>query len=623
LTNDKYTLLKLHPCSRGLSDEAVLEIADAGQLVKSDADEVLHRDSEKIDHVWFVIHGRVSLTIFDANHQVISRRDHLAGSQFGALMAGLADPLPMECIVKDPATLLRFDYKQVSAFLKKHALFRINIIHSIVDSIKQSLMPRKQPVRPRIVSIFHASHQTRRLSHDLIKRIRDLGEQVCLLHDEVNWHPIDGIQVQSGMTGDQMMDDQQVRERVQEWSDFERLFFDVQTTLAYSRASHVVELSNLVLWCVTHDSWQSSLAPLRDLLKHSPSWKEKICIVWLLDDSEHAPVASELRELANEDIKVSYRAPAKNRNDLLNLGIHRLVHRVRGIKIGLALGGGAARGMAHLGVLQTLEENGIIVDMMAGTSAGAMTGVTFASGMKSAYATECFVKDLLPSWFFRTIPGGDHWYLLYKYRTGQFDPMLRRYLSDLRFEQFPIAMHAITVDLIQGRTVIRDTGDAVDAILESINLPVIAQPINRNGQSLVDGGVINNVPADVLVSKGCNFVIAVNVTAKMEHEFVGNRSNTPTNKMRRPSMLQTVMRSYVVQSSNIRDIGTSPADVMIEPDLRKFPLTAFTQAREMAVIGMNATLESMPEIKQSLHDLDADLFPREAQPASVPSSSQN
>ena len=105
--------------------------------------------------------------------------------------------------------------------------------------------------------------------------------------------------------------------------------------------------------------------------------------------------------------------------------------------------------------------------------------------------------------------------------------MLRKYLKDLRLEQLAVPMHAVTVDLIQGETVVRDNGSAVHAILESINLPVLSKPINRPGQALVDGGLINNIPADVLVSRGCNFVIAVSVTARLESEFARNRPDTP------------------------------------------------------------------------------------------------
>ncbi len=127
--------------------------------------------------------------------------------------------------------------------------------------------------------------------------------------------------------------------------------------------------------------------------------------------------------------------------------------------------------MAHLGVINALEQHGIYVDMLAGTSAGAMTGTIYASGMDPKYSTQCFKNDLLPSWFFRQLPGGGYWYLLYKYRRHLFEPMLRKYLENLRMEQLVIPMITIAVDLVDGVPLVRDSGDATHNILESINLP--------------------------------------------------------------------------------------------------------------------------------------------------------
>ena len=137
-----------------------------------------------------------------------------------------------------------------------------------------------------------------------------------------------------------------------------------------------------------------------------------------------------------------------NQGKLLQQGVERIIHHLRGVQIGLALGGGAARGMAHLGVLKALEQHGIYVDMLAGTSAGAMTGMIYASGLDPQYTAHCFKNDLRPSWFFRQLPAGGYWYLLYKYRRGQFDPMLRKYLHDLRAEQLVIPMFTMAVDLV-------------------------------------------------------------------------------------------------------------------------------------------------------------------------------
>ena len=175
-------------------------------------------------------------------------------------------------------------------------------------------------------------------------------------------------------------------------------------------------------------------------------------------------------------------------------------------------------------------------------------------------------------------------------------------------EQLPIPVHSVTVDLISGKPIVRQEGDSVHAVLESINVPVLSKPINRDGRALVDGGIINNVPANTLVAKGCNFVIAVSVTAKIKQEFAKNGPDTLTAKMKSASVLETIMRTYVVQNVNMNSVGVQPADFVIQPDVRDVDVTEFSRADEMSTIGAQTTRESLPQLKQLLSRVDSKLF---------------
>jgi NTE family protein len=238
-----------------------------------------------------------------------------------------------------------------------------------------------------------------------------------------------------------------------------------------------------------------------------------------------------------------------------------------------------------------------------------LTGAVYASGLDCDYSANQFSNDLRPSWLFRHLPRGSHWSLLYKYRRGHFDPMLRKYLHDWRLEQLAVPCLSVTVDLVGGKSVVRECGDAVHAVLESINLPVLSVPIVRDGQALIDGGLVNNIPADVLVSMGCNFVIAVSVTAKMETEFCDIAPGKTTLRAAKPGIVPTILRSLLVQNHNLNAFGVQPADVVIEPDVTGFDLTEFMRAKELAAIGEAAALEQIPKIRQLLTRLDPQLFP--------------
>ncbi len=609
MTDDKLLLLKTHGCSKGLSDEALQEIADASELLRCSPGDTIHHANQKVTSVFLVIHGRLKLSLIDVHGNVVTERYQTAGGQFGAIGGALSEPNEVDVVAQVPSTLLRLDYSKALELTKKHDKFRQNFSRLIAQQIRGFLYQDKFRKKPAVVAVFHESPASRPLTLRLIRRLLELGESPCVFSDRADWEPIENVQYRSLVEGDRTLQEEEVRKQIHAWEDSKRVFIDINAVLNPERASRIVEFSEKVIWCVSPDNWESAVSRLNAIEARAPGWKEKISIVWLLND-EHpvAPWAPELRELTTTDFKISFSQPRLRQNRALTDGVERLVHELRGIRIGLALGGGAARGMAHLGVLKVLEKNGICVDMIAGTSAGAMTGALYASGMDTDYSIESFMKDLKPPWIFRLLPRGDQWYLLYKYRRGQFDPMLRRYLSDSRLEQLPIPMHTVTVDLVSGDSVIREKGDAVHAIVESINLPVLSSPICREGTVLVDGGLVNNVPADVLVERGCNFVIAVSVTAKMEQVFARNRPDTPTSKMRRASTLQTILRSYLVQNKNMNSVGVQPADVVIEPDVTQFELTEFSRTDELAAEGEKATLEAVPRIKETLSQLDHKMF---------------
>ena len=611
MTDERLLLLKRHPCSRGLSEEALEEIAQAAEEIRCEPGDVVCRAEEPVTSIYLIVYGRLRVNLLDVHGKVVIQRFQSAGGQFGGMAAALAEPTPVNCTAEDPSVLLRIDYVTALELTKKYDVFRTNCTRLIADSVKQALFNDKIPVRPSVVTIFHQSDETRVVSRKLLQRLVDLGESPCVFADRST--EVEGIRERRILGGDRDDSLDELRREVAQCLETGRVVFDVESAVDPELASRAFQACKQLFWCVTPDNWEESLNRLRRIQARAPTWRDKLSIVWLLQSEEEAPVASDLRELAKRDFKISFGRLSANQGPAVLGGFHRLVHFMRGIQIGVALGGGAARGMAHLGVLKALEQNGITIDMIAGTSAGAMTGTLYASGFDPDYLVDCFVTDLRPSWFFRCLPGGDQWYLLYKYRRGQFDPMLRKYLKNKRVEQLSVPMHTITVDLISGKAVVRESGDAVHGIVESINLPILSKPINRHGEALVDGGLIDNVPADVLTTRDCNFVIAVSVTAKMELEFASNRPDTPAHQMRSASMVQTLLRSYLVQNHSVNSIGVQPADFVIEPDVTRFELSEFTRTDELAAIGEQTTLEAIPQIRKLLNRLDRELYPLEGE----------
>jgi predicted acylesterase/phospholipase RssA len=490
-----------------------------------------------------------------------------------------------------------------------HADLRRQWLRTFAGSLRKSFFGVSPRRAPMMLALIHDSPATRRVAERLIGQLRDVGEHLAVFSDADEWRALPGVRSRSLRVDGRDLEAEEIRRQAAEWQDANRIIFDVHAGLKPEWAVRLMELVDRAVYFVSAAAGDAAVRRLQALDVPARGWRDKVSVAWLLEGgSPVAPVVPNLRDFACRDVKIADPSPGLPRGRSLANGLERLVHDLRGVRVGVALGGGAARGMSHLGVLKALERSGIVVDMIAGTSAGAMTGILYSSGLDPDYNANQFATDLRPGWIFRHLPRGNHWYLLYKYRRGHFDPMLRKYLHDWRLEQLAVPCLSVTVDLVGGTSVVRERGDAVHAILESINLPVLSVPIVRNGQALIDGGLVNNIPADVLVSMGCNFVIAVSVTARMETAFCDITPGKPTRSANRPGVVQTLLRSLLVQNHSLNAIGVQPADVVIEPDVTGFDLTEFMRAKELAAVGEAAALEQIPKIRQLLARLDPQLF---------------
>ena len=148
-------------------------------------------------------------------------------------------------------------------------------------------------------------------------------------------------------------------------------------------------------------------------------------------------------------------------------------------------------------------------------------------------------------------------------------------------------------------------GDATHAILESINLPNISKPIFRDGMALVDGGIVNNIPSDILAERGADLVLGVDISTQIAHRYGKNTPGTPTDRMRTPSQLQTIMRASEVQDHQITALRTRTVDQMIVVDTSMFDFADFTSAREMSDAGYHAASNALGDFDRMLKDQKA------------------
>lgn len=192
-----------------------------------------------------------------------------------------------------------------------------------------------------------------------------------------------------------------------------------------------------------------------------------------------------------------------------------LARRLAGRRVGIALGSGSARGLAHIGVLRALIEAGIRIDIVAGTSMGAFVGAMFAAG-KLGELEKAFrgmgwqgIASLVDPVFPRSG-------LIDGMKIGEF---VRRHVPQADIESLPIAFRAVATDISTGEEVVLDSGDLVEAVRASIAVPGVFTPVRCQDRVLVDGGLVDPVPVSTARAMGAEVVIAVD----LNHDIISNR----------------------------------------------------------------------------------------------------
>jgi NTE family protein len=263
-------------------------------------------------------------------------------------------------------------------------------------------------------------------------------------------------------------------------------------------------------------------------------------------------------------------------------------------RIALALSGGAARGIAHVGVIKALTEHSIPIDCVAGTSAGALVGGAFASGMPM---TE--IEAIGRSMRWRDI-GRVNVSRLGVQSSARMEEYVRARFPVTRFEDLPIPFAAVATDLKSGEAVImRDEGDVPFAIRASCAIPGWYVPVtDPQGRQLVDGGLVALIPVAVARALGADIVIAVDVNAQGA-TFLGPPR----------SALGIILQSMLVVQRTVSRAQLREADVVVKPRVGHIRWDEMARGEEFLAAGYEAGLENIELIKNLIDSFEAKRFP--------------
>jgi NTE family protein len=271
-------------------------------------------------------------------------------------------------------------------------------------------------------------------------------------------------------------------------------------------------------------------------------------------------------------------------------GARALARELAGVRIGLALGAGAARGWAHLGVLQVLEDQQIPIDMIAGTSIGALVGAIYASTASAlrtkqqtidSFSTKSQVRQKI---FDYTLP------IQGIIRGRKVLRLVQHAIGDADFLDLKIPAFVVAVDVTTGEEVILERGNVSEAVRASISIPGIFAPAFCQSRWMVDGGLLNPVPANVLIRKGADIVIAVCI----EHGHLQAAAKKP----RPPTLLRVLSQTANIVHVRATENFAENADIVLYPDAGGFAWDDFHRGRQLMQAGITACTRQVEAIKE-------------------------
>ncbi len=249
-------------------------------------------------------------------------------------------------------------------------------------------------------------------------------------------------------------------------------------------------------------------------------------------------------------------------------------------KTGLVLSGGGARGFAHLGVMQALNESGIYPDVISGTSAGAIAGALYADGYSPREIFSIMDTKSSLNYFSPIVPRGG------LMKISGVIRILKNHLRAQTFEQLKIPLIVAATDLNNGKAVYFSTGDLLRAIIASSSIPVLFQPLEIDNIQYVDGGVLDNLPI-APIEKECGFII-------------GSFVNPSGYEERFSSLMQIAIRTFILSMSKEVREKSSRFDLLIAPpELCNYKILDPEKAEELFQLGYKNTVEKLRSLNTS------------------------
>jgi predicted acylesterase/phospholipase RssA/CRP-like cAMP-binding protein len=536
-------LLACAPLLAGAEPDTLDDLARHVRPVRVQAGELVMREGEAADRLYLVRTGRLRVLV-ERDDGPRAVRELGPGAAIGelALLTGSARSATVQAI-RD-SELLELDAVVFNDVLDRDSGFAVSVARTLAFQLQASgeLMP--PPARPSTIAVsaLDESVDAAASAHDLTAALALLGSVAAITRDDVGEDELDALDRAEREHDYVVLVDGGSDDR---WSAF----------CARQADRHVVLAGRGGRLDLAHVPAHADLVVVERLPRQE--------LAWLLD-------------------RLVPRSHHQLEDGSNGAGMERVARRLVGRALGVVLSGGGARGYAHIGAVEALEEFGFVIDRIGGCSMGAFIGGMHAAGFAPDEMRDRCRAELVSRSPFNdyTLPRVS---LIRSRKAGR---MLTRVFGDTTVEELSAAFFTVSADLLASRTVVHRRGPVWEAVGASMSIPGLVPPLSRPGHLLVDGGVLNNLPVDVMSGDDEGPIVAVDVIRRIDD--VDESVSPPL-----PSIMETLSRATVLGSVERAERNRRLADLVVTPDVQDVALREFSALERAADAGRAAMRDAL------------------------------
>jgi len=645
IRTDGLYFLKRNSLFGPLGEEVLVELVAHLRLLPLEKGGTVLRADEPGDSLYLIRTGRVKIVSKHENGQEKLIAYLGRGDAIGELALLTGEPQTFTAIADTPCELLTLTKTDFDAILEKHPLVGIHLSRALSKRLAVSFHPpTDRPKEPQLLVLVPALpyeatllftinlaialvEQTRRrvLLLDATARSGDIARALALqvpapqeslyreedlldlkiLQKLVTIHP-SGLEILS--LPPRLLKDNLLN-AVQPFLSLLKDHYDFVLVLGPVEKDPLAQcllLESDHTFFVTWDQAMDLVGPARAALdENSVGAATPVRTIHLqhpsstgLDPADFRVPWSELFHQPFRESGAPYLPQAEAKPAMAAL--ERIARTLGKLRVGLAMGSGAAYGYGLVGILKVFEREGIPIDMVAGTSMGALLGSFYCAG-KTPLEIQEISKSITKTWLRQNI-FGDLTFPHGGFLAGQtLSAFLVTHLGHVEFSQLVLPFAAVATDIRSGHEVVLKEGRVADAVRASTSLPIIFRPFLYKGHFLVDGGLVNPVPTSVVANMGADILISVNLTAKPSvRRGIASRKALFPLAPRSPSMSEVFFKMLYTMQYEIAQARTEIAHVVIAPDMRDFLWTDFHRSEEILKVGEAAAEEAAAKVKSLL-----------------------